>query len=234
MRRRDGAPRPLRRAASMSRWPPALLMVLALGACVGGAQRATPVAVLTGAALTAATAEVEARETQLRALERLRFSGRVAISNGSDGGNGRIEWEQAGDAYEVRLSAPVTRQSWRLTGDASGARIDGVEGGPYVGGDVHRLMLDVTGMEVPVGALAAWAAGARADPALFGGARLHFTADGRLSRIEQDGWTIDYQAWQPASPEPLPPALPVRINAQRGDARVRLIVDAWDLSATQG
>src|SRR3546814_4826297 len=68
----------------------------------------------------AATATLQAREQRLKALPALSFSGRVALSGGSrGGGTGRIEWQQAGDRYRVTLSAPVSRQSWRLSGDRS-------------------------------------------------------------------------------------------------------------------
>jgi outer membrane lipoprotein LolB len=84
-----------------------------------------------------------------------------------------------------------------------------------------------------VGALAAWAAGARADVQAFGPARLEFTADGTLARIEQDGWIVDYLGWREAHPGAGGPEggqrlqLPDRINAARGDARVRLAIDTW-------
>ncbi|NZA26935.1 outer membrane lipoprotein LolB, partial [Luteimonas sp. SJ-92] len=183
--------------------------------------------------LAAATAQVEAREARLHEAERIGFSGRVALSNGRDGGNGRIEWSQAGEAYRVVLSAPVTRQSWSLTGDRAGARIEGLEGGPRAGGDVEALLLDATGMRIPVGAMTAWAAGGRADPGAYGPARLHFDAAGTLVRIEQGGWTIDYQAWAPPGADAGAAPWPQRISARQGEARVRLIVDDWALPVSR-
>ncbi|WP_255516458.1 lipoprotein insertase outer membrane protein LolB [Luteimonas suaedae] len=207
-----------------------LVAALTLAGCVSQPQRAPAPAALTGAALAAATARVEMREAQVRAVDRLGFSGRVALSNGREGGNGRIEWSQAGDGYRVVLSAPVTRQSWSLTGDAAGARIEGLDGGPREGHDVELLLLEATGLRIPVGAMVAWAAGTRADIGAVGPARLHFDAGGTLARIEQGGWTIDYQGWQPPDvADAATPRLPLRINAQHGDARVRLIVDQWTL-----
>lgn len=178
-------------------------------------------------------ARVEAREVFLAAAGSLAFSGRVALSNGRDGGSGRIEWWQAGDDYQVLLRAPVTRQGWSLSAGAGGARIDGLDGGPRHGPDAQALLLEETGMQVPLSALAAWAAGTRADPAAHGPARLEFSAGGELVRLRQAGWTIDYVAWQPSSDgaaaQPLP--LPLRINAERGQARVRLVVDDWSPGA---
>lgn len=156
-----------------------------------------------------------------------RLEGRVAVSNGKDGGSGRIDWAQGNGRYEIALSAPITRQSWRLTGTQGLATLDGLEGGTRTGADADALLRDATRWDIPVAALGCWIRGARADAARFGDATLAFNAgaDGRLARLVQDGWTIDYTAWQPATATA--PALPQRLVATRGEAKVRVIVDAW-------
>lgn len=207
------------------------IALAALSACATRPASAPAAVALSGPALAAATARVEAREALLADAGGLAFSGRVALSNGSDGGSGRIEWWQGEDAYRVVLRAPVTRQGWSLSADAGGARIDGLEGGPRVGPDPAALLLDATGMEVPVGALASWAAGARADAGTYGPAQLEFSATGELVRMRQGGWTIDYVRWQDPHGASGGAALPLRVDAERGQARVRLVVDDWSLGA---
>ena len=209
------------------------LALLVLAGCATTRQVAAPAAaVLVGAELDAAQAQLAAREQALRAQPVIAFNGRVALARGREGGNGRIEWRQQGGEYRVTLSAPVTRQSWSLLGHADGrARIDGLEGGPREGADAESLVRDATGLEIPVGALADWAAGMRADPARFGPAQVEYDATGQLLRLHQDGWIIDYPAWQ-ADAAGVAGGLPLRINAQRDDARVRLLVDAWQLGDT--
>jgi outer membrane lipoprotein LolB len=198
---------------------------LVLAGCVSVPER-TPAAVLSGPAREAALAAQSAREEVLAATPAWSLEGRVAIARGTEGGNGRIDWQQQGDRFVVSLSAPVTRQSWRLIGDHARARLEGVEGGPREGVDASQLLLEATRLEVPVAALASWVRGARADSARFGPAEAGFDADGRLVRLEQAGWTIDYMDWAPA--EGARPVLPQRLAAERGDARVRLVVDAWE------
>ncbi|MEN1927225.1 lipoprotein insertase outer membrane protein LolB [Luteimonas sp. MJ293] len=211
-----------------------LLAVLVLAGCVSRPVRAPDAAQLTGPALAAAQAQVSAREAQLAAAGPVAFSGRVALSNGRDGGSGRLEWWQAERQYQVMLRAPITRQGWSLSAGPDGARIDGLDGGPLHGPDPMELLYEATGMQVPIAALAAWAAGTRADQATFGVAQLEFSAEGRLVRIRQGGWTIDYVRWQPqdtAEAGEQAMALPARIDAERGQARVRLMVDEWSLGA---
>lgn len=207
-----------------------LAACLALAGCVSvPARKGVAIGALPPAEAAAAMERQQARERRLSALPALSFDGRVALSSGRNGGSGRIEWRQRGDAYEVTLAAPVSRQSWRLEGDAASARIEGIEGGPRSDVDVARLLREATGLDIPVGALAAWAGGARADAAAFGPARLQFAADGRLARLEQGGWTVDYLGWRDADVgDGRPPlAVPARIDAHRGQAKVRLAIDSW-------
>lgn len=157
------------------------------------------------------------------------FEGRVAINNAGKGGNGRIEWQQDGRGYVVSLIAPVTRQSWRLIGDthSEAGRLEGLQGGPREGEDAEALLLAATGWDIPVNALAQWVRGLPAEG--FPLRDRSYSAEGRLQRVEQAGWRIEYPLWFPA--EGAQPSLPRRIEAQRDKASVRLIVDHWDFSA---
>lgn len=206
-------------------WRALVIAALAalLAACV--AQRVRPS--LPPEQVAAAEVRQTEREATLRSQPDWSLAGRIAVSNGRNGGSGRIDWLQAGPRYEVSLSAPVTRQSWRLVGDGAGARLEGVEGGPREGADAAALLRKATGWDIPVAALANWVRGVRADG--LGPAVVRYGDDGRLARIEQGGWGIDYSWPETAGAEA---ALPERLDARRGEARVRLIVDQWG-EATQ-
>ncbi|MFT4255816.1 MAG: lipoprotein insertase outer membrane protein LolB [Pseudoxanthomonas sp.] len=194
-----------------------LLLTLLLSACATQTRKPVPPPV------DAAAAEQQqlARETLLRQRPQWSLSGRVALSRGNNGGSGRIEWRQDGDNTQVSLSAPITRQSWQLTADARGARLDGLEGGTRTGADAAILLRETTGWEIPVEALSDWLRGLRAPHPAPEAAT--YDEQGRLSRLQQDGWTIDYR-WSATATVP---ALPTRIDAAKGDAKVKLLVDAW-------
>ena len=68
------------------------------------------------------------------------MTGRVALSNGKDGGSGQLEWTQGGGNLHLLLSAPITRQNWILDVDAQGATLHGVANGPLHGDDAARLL----------------------------------------------------------------------------------------------
>lgn len=201
----------------MKQWLAPAGIALALAGCTVAPPRP---------AVPAAQAEAaqQAREAAVRAQADWHLDGRIAVANGRDGGSGRIEWTQQGSRYRIAVSAPVTRQSWRLTGDAAAARIEGLPGGPRESEDPAALLHETTGWPVPVEALAWWVRGARApgEPAV-----IEFGPDGLPARIAQDGWTIAY-VWPDGAAAP---EFPARIEARRDPVRVRLAIDAARLGS---
>ncbi len=209
------------------RAPLVLAMAGVLSACVSvDSRKAPPVAAEVAEVPAAAQAAEVARQAALRAQPDWVLQGRVAISKGRNGGSGRIDWQQQGDRYQVSLAAPVTRQSWQLSGGPGQlVRLDGLEGGPRSGEDAGQLLSQATGWDIPVAQLQDWVRGLPAGQA---GTPEHlgFDIDGRPRVLRQSGWQVDYLDWYPEQAGR--PALPRRIEAVNGDAKVRLIVDAWD------
>lgn len=199
---------------------------LSLGGCASVSTRAEPPA-LTGDALAE---RVSAREAWVSQFETWSFSGRAAVRKGRQGGSGRIEWTQH-DArrYSVSLSAPVTRQSWRLDGDlhSESGRLEGLDGGPREGEFAEDLLRDATGWDVPLQQLGRWVRGAPAPELPVDS--VDYDAEGRPVRLRQAGWTVRYLAWR-AGPTGQPD-LPAEIEAESGDARVRLILENWTFAS---
>jgi outer membrane lipoprotein LolB len=189
----------------------AALCLLALTACA-------PVA--THIPAVADEAAQQAREAALAVRADWAFHGRVAISQGEQGGNAGIRWRQHGADFDIELSAPITRQSWRLASRDGQVTLAGLEGGERRGTDAEALLLEATGWRIPVAAMAAWARGARGQ-----GSRAEFSSDpqGRPATLLQDGWSVEYRGWFPGDPP-----LPQKVFARQGEAGVRLVVEAWD------
>ena len=155
------------------------------------------------------------------------MAGRMAISNGKDAGSGRFEWTQGAGQLHLQLTAPITAHTWVLESAANGARLDGLAGGTRRGQDAATLLHEATGWDIPVAALGCWMRAVAAHDAALGRAQIQFDAQQLPQRIEQGGWQIDYSRWQP---DPFTGLLmPSRIDAQRGNSRVRLVVDRWGL-----
>jgi len=163
---------------------------------------------------------LEARRATLAARAQWSFEGRVAVSDGKDSGSARVSWEQDGERYRVTLRAPVSGETWRLSGDAAACVLEGVRPQPVHGTDREELLHRELGWRLPVRALAAWMRGLTAAPAQ---AEVALADDGLPRELRESGWRVVYRDFDRASD----PALPSRIEAEKPPYQVRLAVAQW-------
>ena len=161
-----------------------------------------------------------AREQMLAGADNWALQGRLGVSDGHDGGSGSFSWTQHGDHYVFVLRAPITGKSFRLSGGPDGALLEGLDGGPLQGPDAEALMRKALGWEVPLDELRAWVLGLRADG---GPAELSFGANRLPSQLQQDGWTVDYPAWDDSRQPPVPR----KVYAAKPPYKVRLSIESW-------
>ena len=162
----------------------------------------------------------------LAQLDRWQARGRLGVSGPENGGSGSFDWQQRGDRTEVQIRGPVGVGSVRLQlrGDPaspdlklrnqrrSQARIR-----PTPGTSCEARL----GAAVPAGSLRYWMLGLAAP----GEHQWHEPTSDGVVTLEQGGWRIDYQRY---STEP-GARVPVKMSASNGAARVRIVVDRWQL-----
>lgn len=159
-----------------------------------------------------------ARESALAAQSAWSFTGRVAVNSSGNAGNARIDWKQDGLDYDIRLSAPITGQGWRLRRTGTVISLEGLEGGTRTGSDAEAMLREATGWRIPVSAMASWVRGARST----GASDLEFDPSGLPATLRQSGWAVEYRGWTQATPP-----LPSRVFASQPDASVRLVIERW-------
>ena len=119
-----------------------------------------------------------------------RCRGRIAVSNGKQGGSGRIDWQQSGAlrrlaerAGHAPELAPERRRAGRGWRASKAVRARAPMSKP--------LLREATRWDIPVRALSDWLRGVGADAADT--ARHSVTAPTTApARLDQAGWTIDY------------------------------------------
>ena len=185
-------------------------MLLLLVACAPVRVRENP----------AALAAQSAREAALTKQVRWTIAARIAVSNGSDGGSGELQWRQDSAQYSFTVRAPVTGRTWKLSGDATHAALEGVDLQPDTDTDPERLLRERLDWDIPLNDLVAWVRGMRA-PGIA--ASVQYDEQNRPAVIEQGGWKIEYRDWFGDRD----PALPRKLFASRGTARVRVAISQW-------
>jgi outer membrane lipoprotein LolB len=188
-------------------------VLVAVAGCASGARVARD----GGAVLSQAD-----RAARLDAMPRWSLTGRIAVSDGRDGGSGRLEWMQDGPHFDIAVRAPVASGSWRLSGDGLVAQIDGLGPEPLRDVDAEALLAREIGWHLPMAQVAAWV---RALPADAAGARIEPGQDGLPAILREAGWTVEYRAWTAADGIPMPR----RLVARRAPFEVRIAIERWSL-----
>lgn len=163
-----------------------------------------------------------ARQAALRALQRWELSGRIAVVNEQDGWHASLRWQQLGPDYAIELFGPFGQGRLDIHGNRQGVRVLTADGQSLSASDPEQLLEQTTGMRIPLTGLIYWLRGLP-NPAQE--SELTGDPEGRLTRLQQGGWMIEYPLYRRVGAL----ELPVRIQAQRDQLKVKLVVEQWHL-----
>lgn len=147
------------------------------------------------------------------------LQGRVALRSGDEGWHGGLHWWQQEASYRIRISGPFGQGGIQLEGEPGRVRLQQGERIAEAA-DAEGLMRQELGWSLPLAGLDHWVRGLPREPAR---ARLQFDAEGRLARLEEAGWVVDYQGYDSGTAPPLPS----RLVLEQAGLRLRLVVDQW-------
>jgi outer membrane lipoprotein LolB len=161
----------------------------------------------------------------LMQLERWQAHGRIAVSATESGGSGSFTWQQVRDQSDVHIRGPIGIGSvnLQLRGDIKHPQVElhSANGEVFQGDAAWRELEARLGAPVPAGYLRYWMLGLPAP-----GEYQWLAQDPQgSSTLAQSGWQIEYQQYSETSGS----RVPMRIRAANGDARVRIVIDAWQL-----
>ncbi|WP_395374417.1 lipoprotein insertase outer membrane protein LolB [Marinicella sp. W31] len=148
-----------------------------------------------------------------------KIEGKIAFSDGRDGGSGKFNWQAEDDAVQVELRAPLGQGSWRLNEEANGeARLYSGKDDFVTAEDAEILVSRQIGWHVPWHALKAWL---RVTP--HQQAQATEKQEDNILVISEQGWRIEYKKWSNASGR----LLPTRITARKEPYSIKLSIRKW-------
>lgn len=153
------------------------------------------------------------------AVSAFELEGRVSASDAERAASGGLAWSHAPEFDEWTVFSPLGQILARLVSTPAGAVLQTGDGRLVHADNAQEMLPEILGVSAPVTGLAYWV---QAVPRA--GARVLLVDDvGRPVRVFDDGWLIEYREYASNDPG----AAVRRIDASRGDARIRLIVDEW-------
>jgi len=162
----------------------------------------------------------ETRQAVLGDLERWEFRGRIGVSAGTEGFNGKIVLKQNRDEFLATMSGPLGVGNVTITGEGPRISITDSDGEVTSHVDAETELRQKYGWTIPVQSLRFWALGIP-DPSEPAATR--FDQSGMLEGLDQRGWAVTIDEYRDGGGQ----QMPRRITAVNDDAKVRLIIDRW-------
>lgn len=196
---------------------PGLLLVFLLASCAS---------LSGGPSLPPADPELawSGRKLHLQGLQEWYFSGRISVTGPEGAWNARIQWSQQGEDYDIFFMTPFGQSMARLNGGRSGVVLQMPDQEPLAAATAEELLAASFGWSAPLEALRYWILGA---PQPLGDASTRLDDRGRLLRLEQEGWRIDYPQY--AGVGGAIGEMPRRLTLEGAPLRIRLVVDEWSV-----
>lgn len=162
----------------------------------------------------------ESRREVLSVVDHWEFRGRIGVSAGTDGFNGKLHWRQTDDQFLATVSGPLGAGAIKIAGDGQRVSLTDKDGEVTEMQDAEADIYARYGWTIPVASLRYWALGI---PAPEAPASTEFNDQGELTTIVQRNWVVTISQYREGGGQ----LMPRRIAAVNGDAKVRLVIDSW-------
>jgi outer membrane lipoprotein LolB len=160
------------------------------------------------------------RNAVLGGARRFEFSGRIAVSAGDDGFNGKIRWLQDGDTFQATVGGPLGIGTVRIEGDGRTIVHTDKDGVRTELANAEQDLLYRYGWTIPVTSLRFWALGLP-DPGTP--AQTELNSEQQLQKLVQRNWTVHISRYRVSNGQSMPNLL----SASSAETRVRIVFDKW-------
>lgn len=202
------------------------------------ARRSSLAAVMLAASLLAAgcstlpqvtsPAASQAHQAHLASLTAIRdfgLDGRMGVQTDGRGVSGSLQWQHSGQHDDISLYSPLGSKIASVAADPGLVTLVDSDGKRYSASDAESLTQQTLGWRMPVTYLVDWVLG---RPSSGDVESASWDAQGRITRLRQHGWEVDYQEYKPVAGRQLPSRLTLR-NPQ---LYLKLVISRWDIPDT--
>lgn len=162
----------------------------------------------------------DARTRILGRIDAWEFRGRIGVSGGNEGFNGKLRYTQSDDEFRAAVSGPLGFGTVYIEGHGREVTVIDKDGQKWYLTDPELDLQVMYGWTIPVASLRYWALGIP-DPS--GLALTEFNEDGLLKTLDQGNWQVEIADYREGGGQ----LMPRRLAAVSGDNRVRLVIDNW-------
>jgi len=187
---------------------------------------------------SSSTAEVNQQHLKsIASIRHFGIQGRIGVQTDNRGFSGSTRWSHAPDSDSMAIFSPLGSQVATIDASDDGVTLV-ADGKTYKADDTETLTQQTLGWRLPMQGLPDWVLG-RPSPHNLNSVS-EWDGSGRLTKLSQDGWNIEYSDYVAASGFQLPRKITLRsINSYSAQSSqkaapkivLKLVIERWDVIA---
>jgi len=142
-----------------------------------------------------------------------------AVASGALSGTATLDWHQAPDEFDLRVSGPLGVSAMTMAGNEHEVRVK-TKKESFTTDDPEGTLHQKLGWALPISRLRYWALSLPSPNSEF---NVQLDQEGKVETLTQDGWKVEYTDYVSASRL----ELPRRILLTQGDLKLRVLIDRW-------
>ncbi|HEU5338971.1 MAG TPA: lipoprotein insertase outer membrane protein LolB [Sulfuricaulis sp.] len=131
----------------------------------------------------------QARQVELRQITAWQVLGRLALRAANQGWHASLRWDRDGEKVRLDFTGPLGRGHLRLVQDSHGAELRDADQRVWRAENPETLLYRATGWALPLNGLNYWVVGL---PTPATASTQQLDPQGRLKRLVQSGWDIQF------------------------------------------
>jgi outer membrane lipoprotein LolB len=163
------------------------------------------------------------RQTLLNGLHAWQIKGKIGIQTTQDSGSANVEWLQNNQQYSLTLSGPLGATQMTLTGSPAGVMLKTAEGKEFHANNPEQLLREQWHWQLPVSYFPYWVKGVPSPASPY---QATFDDRHRITLLRQNGWTINYLAYQNTGSLDLPEKLSITSST----VKAKIVIHEWIMS----
>lgn len=196
--------------------------IIALTGCANAPNKPVSIDQANSSALSTLEAKKVQHQASLALIRDFTLDGRIGVQADGRGFSGKMRWQHLNQFDTIDLYSPLGSKVVGIESNATGVKLVSSDGNTVTSSDVESLTEQTMGWRLPAHCLEDWALGRATDAPISSAT---WDDEGRLSKLNQDGWEIQYLDYQNSNGY----QLPSKLNLRNTKLYLKLVIDNWQI-----
>jgi len=152
-----------------------------------------------------------------------KIKGRIAVRTEKESGTATLHWNQYISSYELRIIAPFGQGTYLLKGSPEGVIMQGPKKKVLTAETAEELLYEGLGWDIYLAGLKYWIRGIPEPDIDY--SHLLLDEEGRLTNIEQSGFTVSVSRYTDQDGV----SLPEKLYIKNDNIQLELVIKNWNI-----